>query len=128
MRTLMDLLNIGADDTKKALDDIKVLAKKFPNIMDFADAVLKLRNDVRAEEAIRETVVLPTGPTVYSGDKLDNALNHLTKGMKITVYLKTGQQFTGQFEEYNVKRLRMKSDGSRSFHINDILALDAANL
>ena len=72
--------------------------------------------------------LFPAGTSTYSGDKLENALNHLTKGMKITVFSKGGGQISGRFDEYTVHQLWITGALRKSFQLDDILAIDAPQL
>jgi hypothetical protein len=96
--------------------------------MDFADRVLLLRRAAPANSPAVVTVVVPTGPAIYSGDKIENALNHLTRGASVTVFLKTGQQIKGVFIEYANNRLWLRGESRTSILLRDILAVEAPSL
>jgi hypothetical protein len=128
LRTLQDLLNIQPNQQIQFIEDIKVLAKKHLNIMDFADEVLKLQQTQATVSAIQFQDVIPNGPHIYSGEKLENALNHLTRGMPLTIYTKSGAQFGGHFVSYQAKRLWIKGPSRETFLLNEILAIDAPQL
>ena len=120
LQTLLELLHTDPLKKSDSIDKIRSLAKAVPNIMDFADQVLVLQSE--------KIAALPVGASIYSGDKLDNALNHLTRGMQITVFLKEGGQFDGGFDEYAVRRLWIKNTSRHSFPFDDILAIRAPHL
>jgi hypothetical protein len=127
LKTLMDLLRINPDERSKTIATVRQLSETYPNIMDFADNVALLQQDTAANN--KETaVLLPAGPSVYTGEKLENALTHLTRGMEITVFTKGGGQHKGRFEEYGAKRLWLKGAAKKSFRLDDILAIDASKL
>ncbi len=129
LRTLLDLLKTNPDQRTKTIEQTRLLSRTYPNIMDFAEQVMKLHSEsAEGASAVETQVLLPEGPNVYSGEKLENALNHLTRGMKITVFSKGGRQFSGRFEEYAVRRLWIKGASRRSFLIDDILAVEAPRL
>ncbi len=129
LKTLTDLLNVPPTDSAKTIDQIRSFSKTFPNIMDFSDQVVALRKEQKGPAGTMETSIpIPTGPGIYSGNKLENALSHLTRGMNVTVYLKTGEQVKGGFAEYNMRRLWLRGADRRSFLIDDILAIEAPQL
>ncbi len=128
LRTLLELLAINSDDHSKTIEKTKAMAKSYPNIMDFAEQVIQLEQQPGKNGPLIETPPLPSGPGVYSGDQLENALNHLTRGMKITVVTKGGARFRGQFEEFVIRRLWVSGATRKSFHLKDILALEAPQL
>lgn len=129
LRTLTDLLKTKLDQRAQVLKQIRSLSETYPNIMDFAEQVIKLQQESMAGSHSSETPIsLPLGPGIYSGEQLESALNHLTKGMKVTVFSKTGGQFSGQFVEYAVRRLWIQGASRKSFRLDDILAIDAPNL
>lgn len=129
IKTLMDLLNVSSDQKEQTLEKVRSLSKSNLNIMDFADQVLLLQGSNSSTLSTSAAVVpIPTGKSIYSGDKLENALNHLTRGMGVTIFAKSGDQYKGRFEEYSVKRLSIRGASKKSFHLNDILAIDAPDL
>jgi hypothetical protein len=127
MRTLLELLKRNADQRTQTIDQIKSLSKAHSNIMDFADEVVKLQLDGPARD-VDVAIPVPMGPTIYSGDRLENALNHLTRGMPITIFTKGGGRASGQFEEYAAHRLWIKGTAHQSFLLSDIVAVDAPRL
>lgn len=128
VRTLLELLNTPASAEKKTVDQLKSLVKTHPNIMDFADQVALLEGVASAEAAAMANVPVPSGPDVFSGDRLTNALEHLTRGMTIKVTLKTGEQLKGTFTDYVGKRLWIRGAARRTVHRDDILAIEAPKL
>ncbi len=129
LRSLIELLETKSGQRVQAIEQIRSLSKTYPNIMDFAEQVIKLQNDAGVVVPSKETELsLPMGRSIYSGEKLENALNHLTKGMTMTVISKSGGQFTGQFEEYSAGRLRIRGSLRKSFLLDDIRAIDAPQL
>jgi hypothetical protein len=128
LRTLLDLLNTPVDAETKTTAQLKSLLKTHSNIMDFADQVVLL--GTKAEEVTKAMaeVPVPSGPGIYTGDKLVNALQHLTRGMAVTVTLKTGEQLKGTFVEYSAKRLWIRGADRRVVSLDDILALEAPQL
>jgi hypothetical protein len=128
LRTLKDLLGTNPDQGPKTIDQIRSFSKTYPNIMDFAEHVLNLASPSTGSGPSKEVVLLPSGPSVYRGDRLENALNHLTRGMKVTVYTKGGAQFNGRFEEYLIRRLWINGTSRKSFQLDDIVAIDAPEL
>lgn len=129
LSTLIDLLNVVSSEQPDVVTKVRSLAKSYPNIMDFADQILLMqRLNPYQSEAPLTPVVMPTGPSIYSGDKLENALNHLTRGMPVTVYLKNGQQVKGDFIEYDNSRLWLRGETRKSILQRDILAVDAPKL
>lgn len=128
LTTLFDLLGIPSDMEAKTTEQLKVLLKANTNIMDFADRVVELGQATRETAQIIANTPVPSGPGIYSGDTLVNALEHLTRGMAITVTLKTGEQLKGLFGEYSGKRLWLRGASKRTVHIDDILAVEAPEL
>ncbi len=129
LRTLNDLLRTPAEAEGKITDQLKTLLKTYPNIMDFADQVVLLVASSSASTPVASMKMpLPSGPGVFSGEKLLSALEHLTRGMEITVYLKTGEQLKGMFAEYSARRLWVRGAARRSVFLDDILALEAPQL
>jgi hypothetical protein len=130
--TLFDLTKTPANERAKAFEKIQILSKTYPNIMDFADQIVLLApaGPVTTPDASRSPVVMPvpTGPTVYSGDRLLNALDHLTRGMKVTVYTNAAEPFNGYVENYDAHRLWVRGTSRKSFPSDRILALDAPDL
>ncbi len=128
MKTLFDLLRIPSDMEIKTTEQLKMLLKKDTNIMDFADRVVELGQVTRETAQIMADTPVPSGPGIYSGDGLTNALEHLTRGMAVTVTLKTGEQLKGFFSDYNGKRLWLRGASRRTVHLDDILAVEAPDL
>ena len=125
LRTLMDLLRTPTEAETKTTDQLKALLKIYPNIMDFADQVIMLGVKTEETAKIMAEVPVPSGPGIATGDKLVNALEHLTRGMAITVTLKTGEKLKGTYAEYTAKRLWIRGAARRSVHLDDILALES---
>lgn len=129
LKTLTELLGTNSDDRAKIIKEIRTLSNTQLNIMDFADNVIKLQSATAPGAAAAPAqIVMPTGPSIYSGDELEKALHHLTRGMSVTVYTKGGMRVTGQFEDYNAKRLWLKDTARKSFLLDEILAIDAPRL
>jgi hypothetical protein len=128
LSTLMDLLHVPASQRSATIEQVKTLSQTYVNIMDFADRVLLLRQAAPANSPAIAAVVVPAGPSIYSGEKVENALNHLTRGAPVTVFLKTGQQTKGAFIEYANNRLWLRGESRTSILLRDILAVDAPSL
>ena len=131
LKTLTELLNTKPEDHAQTVAHIRSLSSQFPNIMDFAENVVKLRVEPvgrSMDASVPSTPPIPIGPSIYSGDKLANALDHMTRGMRITVFVKTGGRFKGRFEEYTLRRLWILGSSRQSFLLDDILAIDAPDL
>jgi hypothetical protein len=118
--TLLDLLTIPAEKKEAATRKIYELSKSTSNIMDFADQVIRYRLDMVMGEK-------PIGPTIASDGKLENALFHLTRGMKVTVYLKSGEQLKGTFNDYTNRRLFLRGATKKSVSVDEILAIDTSD-
>ncbi len=128
LRTLLDLLKIPTDAEKKTTDQLASLGKANLNIMDFADQVVLLGTEVQASAMAMADVPVPKGPGIYTGEKLMNALEHLARGMGITVTLKTGERLKGMFVDYSARRLWIRGAFRRVVSLDDILALEAPQL
>ena len=131
LKTLVELLRVNPDQSEKTLGEVRSLARAHSNIMDFADAVAGLQSDAPLPASIEaggEAVPVPSGPSVYSGDRLENALMHLTRGMTVTVYTKGGGRYDGRFEDYSSRRLWVTGASRRSFPVDDILAIQSSRL
>lgn len=128
LRTLLDLLNTPTDAEAGTLVQLKSLGKKHSNIMDFADQVVLLGRKTGETAKLMAEVPVPSGPGIYTGEKLVNALEHLTRGMEIGLTLKTGEQLKGTFVDYSMKRLWIRGAARRSVSLDDILALEAPQL
>lgn len=130
VRTLLDLLRTPPEAESRTADQLRALIKRHPNIMDFADQVLLLRagGPSGAAAANAAPAMVPDGPGVYSGEDLVNALEHLTRGMAVTVHMKTGEQLKGTFSDYAAKRLWLRGASRRSIQVDEILALEAPQL
>jgi hypothetical protein len=126
--TLMELLNVEKPQRAEISAKVRTLLDRYPNIMDFAEQVVQLRAPASTVSTTTAQMALPTGPHIYSGDRLENALNHLTRGMSVTVHLKTGARVTAPFEEYTVRRLWLKGQKRQSFRLDDIVAIEAPQL
>jgi hypothetical protein len=128
LRTLLDLLRTPAGEESPTSDRLRNLFKTYPNIMDFADHVIPLISMSVETSTGPARVLIPPGPGVYSGDDVVNALEHLTRGMAITVTLKTGEQLKGTFSEYSSKRLWIRGATRKSVLLEAILAIEAPRL
>lgn len=127
LKTLLELLETPTDRERKTTEQLKELLKSYPNIMDFADQVVRLQSVVEKEMGA-VPVPVPQGPSIYTGEKMVDALEHLTRGMSVTVYLKTGEQLKGTFSEYTSRRLWLRGAARRTIALDDILAVDAPDL
>ena len=125
VRTLMELLGVAEADRPRTLERVRAVEKANPNIMDFADAVAALQTSTAAAAAV---VPVPSGPATYAGDRLEGALTHLTRGMKVTVYTRDGGRFAGIFDEYAAGRLWVTGGPRRWFRRDDILAVESKDL
>ena len=128
LKTLLELLGVSSENEGKTLEKLKTIEQSFPNIMDFADHAVALDTGASQPQSIETSIPAPTGPGIYSGEKLENALEHLTRGMAITVTLKSGEQVKGSFADYSQKRLWIRELERRSIPLKDILALEAPDL
>jgi hypothetical protein len=136
LRTLNQLLQVKPDDVAKIEHTLQKLSVAYPNIMDFADQVATLqKSSVTPNPALptaaAPAAALPTGPHVYSGDRLDDGLQHLTKGMAVTVYTQWGEKVEGQAVDYSANRLLIRTPGEpshRTFQRGEIRAIDAPGL
>jgi hypothetical protein len=120
LETLAELLKAPPEQRAKIIEQVRSLSQTYPNILDFAEHVGRIQ--------LTTAVTFPSGSNVYSGEQLDNALSHMTRGMKITVFSKGGAQLSGQFDEYTVHRLWINGASHTSFHLDDILAIQAPQL
>ncbi len=127
LRTLTELLGVNSDDRSSTLVKVRALAASNANIMDFADRVAELQVMASTLSAVA-VIPAPSGPGVYSGDRVDSALTHLTRGMKVTVFTKGGARFSGQFEEYVAGRVWLSGETRRSVLRKDILAVESSRL
>jgi hypothetical protein len=125
LNTLIDLMSVGAAVQKEFINQVREIQKGNPNIMDFADHVLALSTP---QITAAPQVPLPTGDDVFSGDELEVALGHLTKGMRVTVITKSGARYEGKFEDYVSKRLWIRAAKSLHFQLNEILAIQSPDL
>lgn len=121
LQTLVELLNTPSDEQKKTMNEICGLSEKHPNIMDFAENVTAYQ---KGPASIQAPIPVPEGPGIASGENLENHLNHLTRGTAITVHAKGGGRFEGIFEEYSSRRLWIRGASKRSFHRDDIQAVE----
>ncbi len=133
--TLMDLLQVPPDRQGAAIARVQSAAASSPNIMDFADRVLAVYVSTGTAARGADTAAplssveaLPAGIALYSGDGLENALRHLGKGMRVTVYLKTGLKVSGAVSDYDAGRLSIRTPAPRTFKRDDIRALEAPEL
>jgi hypothetical protein len=123
VNSLLNLLAVPADQVPQTIDQIKSLAQRYPNIMDFADRVA-------ADVAPKTAPALPTDRKLISGSELENALQHLGRGMQVTAYLQNGDTLKGRVIEYDSGRLLIRTVDRKSkvCRIADIRALEAPNL
>lgn len=120
LQTLLELLNIQPEEKTRILSRIRTLTTSHLNIMDFADQVAQLQ---KGPATAPTDVPLPEGPGIISGKDLENHLDHLTRGMNLTIFTKGGGQFSGIFEEFAARRLWIRGSSKKSFHMDDILAV-----
>lgn len=128
LRTLLELMGAPAGAEAKLTGELKGLLKARPNIMDFADQVAALRAASPAQATAPAPRPIPEGKNIYSGDRLVNALEHLTRGMEVRVTLKTGEQLKGRFSEYISKRLWLVGAARKSVSLDDISFIEAPEL
>jgi hypothetical protein len=134
LKTLQELLNIPEDKRASTVPALREVAKTYPNIMDFADQILAWNSQQpkmatsgsRATEA--PSTALPVSTSLYTGDKLDSALEHLTAGMRVTVYLQNGEQYEGKSAYYSTHRLTIRTPNTQSFTRDQIRAILAPDL
>lgn len=119
---------------KLDINQIRMLANSYPNIVDFSEKVVELRwppmpNAAKPERpAAVDLPALPDSPHLYQGETLEPALKHLGRGMKITVYLTNGQIISGRATEYNAGRLWLRTPDTKSFKKDEIRALEAPEI
>jgi len=135
LNTLLDLLGTDSGQQAQMIGELKVAAKAYPNIMDFTDHVLErylpktaAPSPLPVPPPSSNLVPLPVNASVYTGESLENALMHLGKGMKVTVYLKNGERVSGTVNEYDARRLWIRTPKARSFKLDEIRGLEAEPL
>lgn len=122
LQTLSELLALPADEQRKILAEVCGLIEKYPNIMEFAEKVMAYQ---KGPVPVQVSLPLPEGPGVVQGQNLEDHLNHLTRGAHILIHTKGGAQFSGIFEEYASHRVWIRGAAKRSFHLEDIFAIEA---
>lgn len=125
IQTLIDLLAIPSSQRVDFVEQLKVLQKSEANIMNFSDQVVALGTTLATPLV---PVPLPMGDDVFSAEKLEGALVHLTKGMRMTVITKNGSRTDGTFEDYVDKKLWIRGASKKLFHRNEILAIQSSDL
>ncbi len=139
LRTLMELQGVSAERQPEVLKQLRDSAARYPNIMDFADHVAGVPSvppPVRLVPPSSESVVptasavtlAPLPASAYSGDRLENALRHLTRGMPVTVYTNTGEVVRGRVSEYDARRLTLSKPTARSFTLDQIRGIESPSL
>ena len=131
LTSLIELLNVPPEKSTATIEQLKSLQQRYPNIMEFADQVAALQIENPSPPVPFPALpALPTDRRLYSGDSLKNALQHLTRGMNVTVYLQNGSTIQGRVAEYDSGRLMVRMPGgkSKSCRLPDIRALEAPEL
>lgn len=134
VRTLQDLLQWDPAAKASLTEQLRPLAKAYPNIMDFADHVLVQKWPVGTQHLSPATPVnatlppLPTTSSLYSGERLESALQHLGRGMKVTVYLRSGEKQEGRAAEYTAGYLWVRTPMMKSYKKDEIRAIDSPDL
>lgn len=126
LKTLMELLGARGERQVVITGEVRMLLARFPNIMDFADHVAALQTSGSDFAAVETVVAPPSGPGIFSGADLENALIHLTKGSPVTAYLRSGQRERGTFADYDARKLWIRGASRRSIPLEDILAVDVS--
>jgi dienelactone hydrolase len=67
----------------------------------------------------------PAGPNTYTGPQLDNALQHLTRGMQVTATLAGGERVSGRFQDYAESTVTLRTPKTRRIKRADLVAIDA---
>jgi len=124
LQTLLELMAVPLDQRAGRIQQIADLARSETNILQFSEKVVALPVSV----PIPLSEPLPVRAHLYQGDVLPNALAHLTRGMRVTVYSHSGETVRGTVVDYSNRRLRLRGGNRSSFQLDEIRAIEAEAL